>query len=201
MVTNIQKIVNYIAISSPIILSFIIIIISFYLKNKSLLLFIALIILSGLINRLLKEVTKCIYAEYDEKGKITSPVWGIRPDPCGKIEDECLGCGVGIEALYDNDGFRKKIKEKLEKNEWGFPSGHAQFAFMCAVFWTNYLIHKDKTISKKTYYFIVLIWLSTILICYQRYHSKCHNPTQLVAGSFVGILLGYTFYRLYKRYI
>jgi hypothetical protein len=203
--TTLVKLLNYTAILSPILVCLLIIALSIFYKSPYLILFILCVIASGYINLLLKWLTESLYASYKKEGKIISPEWGLRPDPCGKIQNDCVGCGLGIRTLIDKDSYQKRIKEKIEKNEWGFPSGHAQFAFLTSLFWSIYIVQKDKKTSgvlKPTSIILIsILWICTLLVCYQRYHSKCHNKIQLFSGSLIGIGLGYFIYKWFQYFL
>lgn len=73
----------------------------------------------------------------------------------------------------------------LYYNIFGMPSGHAQTAF----FSTAFIIQHNKK------YAPFLILFSLLIIC-QRIYFSHHSFSQVLVGSIVGAVLGYSFYSL-----
>ena len=72
---------------------------------------------------------------------------------------------------------------------FGFPSCHAANTFALVVFLANIL--KSNRISA-----VLLIW--AMLVAYSRIYLGVHYPSDILAGAFLGIVVGYNFYLLYN---
>jgi membrane-associated phospholipid phosphatase len=109
-----------------------------------------------------------------------------RPNICGLVSDKdntCSGCGVIIAC--------KKTASS------GMPSGHAQYMGILSIFITIYLL-KNNEVSTKLVAQITSVWILTLLICYQRYISKCHTILQITIGLVVGCICGVLSYIIYS---
>jgi len=71
--------------------------------------------------------------------------------------------------------------------EFGFPSSHAANSFFVMVF-TGYLFRNRLSLA------ILLIW--ALLVSYSRIYVGAHFPLDILGGWTVGILAGWSFYRL-----
>jgi len=71
---------------------------------------------------------------------------------------------------------------------FGFPSGHAQTMFFYSIFYT--------LIYPTNYLLIIVLWMSSILVCYQRVETGCHNIIQVFGGGVFGIIFGVLWYTL-----
>jgi membrane-associated phospholipid phosphatase len=154
-------------------------------KNPSFLLFVMFGILCDLLNAGIKFMLKKLTSQSDQDGKLIGPEWGIRPDGCGqKIKGECTGCGI----YPDFGNF---------STTWGFPSGHAQITSFAATFWSIYMYKRyggDESIVP-----IVILWLLTFLIWFQRVYSRCHNVMQIIGGFMFGLLYGFIVYYICSK--
>ena len=61
--------------------------------------------------------------------------------------------------------------------KYGMPSGHAQQAIFLVTF--IYLMNKSP-------WLILFLFLSAIIVIFQRYHNKAHTIKQLVVGTILG---------------
>lgn len=75
---------------------------------------------------------------------------------------------------------------------YGFPSGHAQ-QIVYSVFYLYFV--------KRSRFFLLLGLFLTGLTVYQRWKFKRHSITQLLAGSLIGIFIGYLGYYITSRVI
>ena len=76
--------------------------------------------------------------------------------------------------------------------EFGMPSGHAQDTVWELVFLTLYFQNPWLTI---------IAVMQVLLTLWQRYKTHRHSIEQLAVGSSLGVLVGISFYYLYKKYI
>ena len=90
-----------------------------------------------------------------------------------------------------NGGDFDDIKNYTGAEQYGMPSGHAQSAFFSIVF--LYLVTGYVEVS-------LVLFFITILTLYQRWKSRKHTFMQLLAGSFVGGIIGFIVYSLSKTY-
>ena len=90
-----------------------------------------------------------------------------------------------------NGGNFDNIKNYTGAEQYGMPSGHAQSAFFSIMF--LYLVTGYVEV------FLVSFFI-TILTLYQRWKSRKHTFMQLLAGSFVGGIIGFIVYSLSKTY-
>jgi len=92
------------------------------------------------------------------------------------------------------DIFNMEIKygEKIDSNRYGMPSRHAQSVFYSTVF--------VQLVLKKPWITVVYFCIS-LLTLYERKESNKHYITQLMAGSMIGIIVGYAIYHYGSRSI
>lgn len=76
--------------------------------------------------------------------------------------------------------------------EFGMPSGHAQDTVWELIFLALYFQKPWLTI---------IAGMQVLLTLWQRYKTRRHSIEQLAVGSSLGILVGITFYYLYKKYL
>lgn len=110
------------------------------------------------------------------------------------------GCGY-----FKNCEYKQNISdaEWLKSGPYGFPSGHAQFSFLFATFWSLYLYERysnESSLFEKIIMIvgIISLYIIAILVCFQRVHINCHTPLQVTIGSIIGLFLGYAVYKLIK---
>lgn len=84
-----------------------------------------------------------------------------RPDPLGGGH----GCGLWPRAHVT----------------WGMPSGHAQLAFMAAMYWS---LHMPQT------WRCWLLWTTATVVSWQRVWCGCHSVAQIAVGAALGLALG-----------
>lgn len=78
----------------------------------------------------------------------------------------------------------------IEHNDYSFVSGHSTVSFTMAIF--SYLLLKNY------YKFSFLIFLFPLFFAYSRMYLAAHFPLDILAGMFLGLFIGYSFYRIYK---
>ncbi|HHU34817.1 MAG TPA: phosphatase PAP2 family protein [Bacteroidetes bacterium] len=72
--------------------------------------------------------------------------------------------------------------------QYGFVSSHAANTFNLTVF-TSLLI------KKRWYTTAMIIWAT--IICYSRVYLGVHYPGDVICGSLLGVVIGYSVYKLY----
>ena len=83
----------------------------------------------------------------------------------------------------------------------GFPSSHAQTLSFTAMFWTLYLLAEGKyNLDTLVVLKIAMLWILTMIVCYQRIQSKCHTMTQVLVGIVFGMLLAFLSYVILSRW-
>jgi len=75
---------------------------------------------------------------------------------------------------------------------YGFISGHATNAF-------GYATLSSLLVKNRIYTLAIFLW--AILMAYSRVYMGAHFLSDVVAGLFVGILLGWAIYALYRHWI
>lgn len=78
----------------------------------------------------------------------------------------------------------------FEHSGSAFPSGHAAFFFAVSTIVYFY----NKKIG-------ALFYLSSILIVLARVFSGVHWPSDILAGAVVGLLVGYSVYKISKKFL
>lgn len=81
---------------------------------------------------------------------------------------------------------------------FGMPSGHAACSTFSAIFWTLYLLDDPTRIATLE---IIVIWLLSFAVLWHRVATGCHNILQVSVGGLYGLLTGYLYYNLLKRYV
>jgi membrane-associated phospholipid phosphatase len=81
----------------------------------------------------------------------------------------------------------KKNNYTIPINNYGMPSGHAQNLGFSLGF--IFLLTKN-------YYLLGIIFLISLIILYLRYTNHKHSLIQLVIGYFIGIIIGFIFYKI-----
>lgn len=71
-----------------------------------------------------------------------------------------------------------------------FFSGHATSAFASAIFLSTVYSNTNESSNKKIFVWTGSLLLSSV-ICYLRYESGSHFPTDIIAGIIVGTAIGY----------
>ena len=105
----------------------------------------------------------------------------------GRIGRPDGACNSGV--------FRNGVKVKTLSS--GMPSGHSQLAWFIYGFFVTMLI--DKKYKHKNA-FIILGGIFSGLISYSRVIVNCHTIEQIIVGSMIGYILGYSWYKLYKLF-
>lgn len=79
------------------------------------------------------------------------------------------------------------------QSDFSFPSGHSSssFAAACALYWAS-----DRRIRRISAVLIILAGA----IAWSRLYVAVHFPTDVLAGTLIGILCGWLAYRGYARY-
>jgi membrane-associated phospholipid phosphatase len=80
---------------------------------------------------------------------------------------------------------------------YAFPSGHSQSIFLLITFFSLFIVY-DTSFTYKKGLILLMICLG-ILVGYSRLYIKCHTLFQVIVGSCIGSLLGFLFYKLYKK--
>jgi hypothetical protein len=116
-----------------------------------------------------------------------------------KRPTSCPGGGVDLKQCEGCSLFPGWSNEILNGVDMiGLPSGHSQFMAMVAIVLTLHQI--DSYYSRNYGVNRVLltcsaIWCWTFLVFYQRIHSRCHTPFQVILGAIIGATLGMLIYR------
>lgn len=78
--------------------------------------------------------------------------------------------------------------------EYSFPSSHAanHFGLAAFLFWSVY-----KVTGKKWQW----LWIWATIICYAQIYLGKHFPSDIVAGAFLGVLIGTTLARIFELYV
>ena len=87
------------------------------------------------------------------------------------------------------------IKTNTLSKSYGMPSGNSQLAFTTSTFIILKLYESYNVIG------MILAGLASIWISYSRVKLNCHTPMQCILGSLIGILIGYTSYKIYILYV
>lgn len=87
------------------------------------------------------------------------------------------------------------VKTNTISKSYGMPSGHSQLAFTTSTFIILKLYESYNVIG------MILAGLASIWISYSRVKLNCHTPMQCILGSLIGILIGYTSYKIYILYV
>jgi len=82
-----------------------------------------------------------------------------------------------------------KYNQTLPFDVYGMPSGHAQ-----SVFYSTIFIHLMLQNSKIT----IIYLLISIITIFQRVEELHHTIFQVIIGSFIGMIVGYFIFHLYK---
>lgn len=90
------------------------------------------------------------------------------------------GCGL----------FRERTKEFRKKETYGMPSGHIQTAVVSGLFFT-YLLFK-KQWNEYKYFVLLFVWTFIVYIGYTRVKIGCHSIFQVIIGSLVGLVYGFS---------
>lgn len=148
-------------------------------RSKPFIFFTIGAIISDLLNHLEKSGMKLV----------TQNRLFLRPNPPEH------GCGYFPKLNSTTDSKNLKV-------QYGFPSGHAQFSGLSAVFWTLYLLRDTKKIPKrKKVVLISVIWLLAFSISFNRVCIGCHNLFQITTGFVIGIVYGFILYKIYSKFI
>ncbi len=78
----------------------------------------------------------------------------------------------------------------LPFNVYGMPSGHAQSVFYSTIF-IHLMLHNTKI--------TILYLLISIITIFQRVEELHHTIFQVIIGSFIGIIVGYFIFYIYKQ--
>jgi len=81
-------------------------------------------------------------------------------------------------------------EKRISIDKFGMPSGHAQTAFYCTIF--IWLSLKQVWLTL----FFIIISLNTL---YQRVKYKNHTTKQVIAGTFVGTIIGFLAFYLSQK--
>jgi len=81
---------------------------------------------------------------------------------------------------------------QISYNEFGMPSGHAQNCGFMLILIT-YMFNNP--------YLTCFYLIITSITLYQRYITEMHSVTQLIAGLFIGLSVGYVVYHVSKNQI
>lgn len=81
--------------------------------------------------------------------------------------------------------------DKFSKKKYGMPSGHSQLSFFSLAY--SYLSIKKITTS------IILMFITCLLVVYERFVYHNHTINQLISGALIGILIAYLSHILYTK--
>jgi len=182
---NLYKILNTLLPIFPLFIVFILFLQFIYTYELKYVLFIIFYYINEFINFSLKIIFNQLL-DY----KITK-----RPNGYGTFTENNKLYDVGIHLIPNI-----YTSSKLDKpsTTYGFPSGHSQTMTMFATFITLYLLNIDDNkfdIYKLPRY--ILPWIFAGLVIWQRVFAKCHSLIQVIIGSIIGCILGYSFFQLY----
>jgi membrane-associated phospholipid phosphatase len=163
---DLKELLKKFFVVSPILYQLIPVILYFATKQREFLYFAFIILVFGFgLNKTLKFGLKRVVSDNEVYKRPNVP-----PE----------GCGVYPRNDYHQD--------------FGMPSGHTQIAFITAVFWSMYL--NDKMQDKKKAKLISIgLFVLAALVGYSRIKIGCHNIQQVIAGSVIGIVVGFVAYR------
>ena len=85
-------------------------------------------------------------------------------------------------------------------NSFGFPSGHAQNTSFAAIFWSLYILDRQK-ITTGSIIQVIILWIIAVLVWFSRIQNGCHNLIQVLSGAIIGFFLGLVYYYLVKNYL
>jgi undecaprenyl-diphosphatase len=77
--------------------------------------------------------------------------------------------------------------------KYGFVSSHASNSFAIAFFYWLFLFKRRKVLSFFLFY--------AGLVSYSRIYLARHYPGDIIFGALLGVMISYTLYALYKRFI
>tara|TARA_B110000037_G_C17060794_1_gene481794 strand:- start:869 stop:1417 length:549 start_codon:yes stop_codon:yes gene_type:complete len=101
----------------------------------------------------------------------------------GKRPDNAKNCGIFVDETNANK----------PATSFGMPSGHSNFATLCATFWIIYILKGGVKYNNIFHQIIsILIILSiSYSIMISRYYLGCHTKEQIIFGGLMGILFGF----------
>ncbi|QBA64631.1 phosphatase PAP2 family protein [Muriicola soli] len=74
--------------------------------------------------------------------------------------------------------------------KYGYFSAHAANSFALAVFFTHFFRSTYPLLSR-----VLILW--AVVVSYSRIYIGVHFPLDVLSGAFVGLLMGWLFFRLY----
>lgn len=99
---------------------------------------------------------------------------------------------VGRLRPINDEGVNTFLRALNKPSDFSFISGHAASSFSIAMLSILYLRKKIKWI------YILLLW--PLLFTFSRMYLGVHYPLDILAGSIVGVLFAYIFYRLHQKF-
>lgn len=83
--------------------------------------------------------------------------------------------------------------DKFSKRKYGMPSGHSQISFFSLAY--SYLsIGKINTS-------IILMFITCLIVIYERLKFHNHTLYQLISGGIIGIIIAYITHNVYKKLV
>jgi len=75
--------------------------------------------------------------------------------------------------------------------DYGMPSSHAQYSAAYAVLFVHYAFWEANHLRRRAKeVFSIIATVLALLVCYSRVHTLYHTELQVVAGAFVGLIIG-----------
>jgi membrane-associated phospholipid phosphatase len=97
-----------------------------------------------------------------------------------------------IRKPRPDGGVSVNFLDRLDSNDYGMPSGHAQQVFSEFTFIA--LAFRDKSAT-------IFAAAQSLLTLAQRYSHKKHNVRQLLVGAAVGVAVGWGFYKVARDFV
>ncbi|MBK0370357.1 phosphatase PAP2 family protein [Flavobacterium agrisoli] len=91
----------------------------------------------------------------------------------------------------NNEDIKAIIRIVQQRNSFSFFSGHAANSMAAATFIFCLL--------KPYYKYMSFLFLWPLIFAYSRIYLGLHYPIDILSGFVVGIVLGFTFFKLYKK--
>lgn len=93
----------------------------------------------------------------------------------------------------NNEEISSFIRILINPNDYSFFSGHAANSFAITTLIVLFL--------RKKLRWVYLFYLWPLLFSLSRIYVGVHYPLDLIAGTLVGLLMAFSFYRIYQRFI
>lgn len=107
-----------------------------------------------------------------------------------------------IWASKDPNALRPKDATDQCGDKMGMPSGHSQFIWFFAIFWTLYILYsnlfKNKTSNILS---IICLIIIALIVALSRIYLECHTFLQVLVGSIVGATIGVISYICARKFM